>query len=399
MKKDVLIISHATATLLPTDNDRLPYLAKMLHNSGAQVELVTSDFEHHKKAYRNKSNASLWPFKITYIHETAYSKNVSLKRVFAHKVFAKNLKKYLKNRKKPDVIYCRIPPTFSAKVAAQYAKKNHIRFIVDVEDLWPESFMIALGNNFFSKALLKPMANVVNYAYKQADAICACSETYVQRVSRVNTKATEKVCAFLGADGSEVDKALSAPIDKIGEDNEFKIAYVGNIGASYDFENLFRALQALSKKGYKNIKLFIFGDGNYREKIEKMATNFFPNTKIFGYLPFAKMMGYVKQCDIAVNPIIKGTFSSIVTKVGDYAAASLPVINTQDNAEYRELVETFNVGINTVPEDSQSIADAIERLYTDPARRKAMGKNNRRLFDEKFDRLKTYPSIIRLILE
>ena len=177
--KDVLMMVHTMGNLLPSDNDRYTYLAKMLTARGANVEIVTSDFEHHKKKYRDINLTKNRVYTVTYLHENPYQKNVSLKRIEGHLSFAKRLKKYLKTRKKPDVIYCAVPPTVSAYEIAQYAKKNGIRFIVDVQDLWPESFRIALGNGALVNAALSPLSFFVNSAYHQADVIAAVSETFV----------------------------------------------------------------------------------------------------------------------------------------------------------------------------------------------------------------------------
>lgn len=177
---DILMIVHTMGTLDPSDNDRFTYLAKMLVSKGHNVEIVTSDFEHHKKAYRDtEAIVRKYPFKITFLHEDAYQKNVSVQRIAGHISFAKRLKKYLKKRNKPDAIYCAIPPTVSADCAAHYAEKNQIRFIIDVQDLWPESFIMALGDNIVSRCLLKPMAVFANGAYKRANAIVADRKSVV----------------------------------------------------------------------------------------------------------------------------------------------------------------------------------------------------------------------------
>ena len=56
------------------------------------------------------------------LKEPGYTKNVSFKRFYSHYVMGRNLRKYLSNRKKPDVIYCAVPSLDVAKTAAKYAK-------------------------------------------------------------------------------------------------------------------------------------------------------------------------------------------------------------------------------------------------------------------------------------
>lgn len=395
--KDVLMVIHTMASLEPTDNDRFTYLANMMHKKNNNVEIVTSDYEHHKKRYRNKDIVKAYPYKFTFLHENEYKKNISIKRIIGHISFALRLKKYLKNRKKPDVIYCAVPPTISSKVVANYARKNKIKFVVDVQDLWPESFEMILGNNIISKLLLYPMKRNVDNVYKQADSIIAVSNTFVKRAALVNEKAEIKESVYLGTDADIVDNAIKkSTLTK--KENEFLITYIGNISKSYDFENLFNALYILTKREIKDIRFLVIGDGNLRKSVQKLAEDYFPNTTFLGYLPYDDVVSYLKISDIAVNPIIASSASTIVNKVGDYAAVGIPVVNTQSTEEYRNLVNKYNVGLNTIPENPEDIAEKILELYTDEKKRVTMGLNNRKLFEEMFNRKNTYTKIVNALL-
>lgn len=266
--KDVLMVVHTMGNLLPSDNDRFTYLAKLLMKSGAEVEIVTSDFEHHKKRYRETGISALHPFKITFLHEDSYKKNVSLARIKGHASFAKKLKKYLSERKNPDIIYCAVPPIVSALEAGKYAKENNIPFVIDIQDLWPESFAIALGDSPIVRMLLKPLTCMADRVYKYADSIVAVSRTYVNRAAKVNKKAQIKESVFLGTDGDIVDGIKS----KSGGEKEKKsliLGYVGNLGRSYDFLNVFKALSILKKRGIVDITFILIGDGGERQRIEE----------------------------------------------------------------------------------------------------------------------------------
>ena len=135
---DILIISHFGSTYSETDNDRFLYLANLLTQNN-NVEIVTSSFCHEKKVHRNQTEAS-WPFKITFIEEPGYKRNVCIKRFYSHYLFGLNLYKYISNRKKPDVIYCAVPSLTGPYFISKYCMKNSIKFVVDIQDLWPEAF-------------------------------------------------------------------------------------------------------------------------------------------------------------------------------------------------------------------------------------------------------------------
>ena len=103
------------------------------------------------------------------------------------------------------------------------------------------------------------------------------------------------------------------------------------------------------------------------------------------------------RCDIVVNPISKGAAQSIINKHADYAASGLPVLNTQEGAEYRNLVDEFNMGFNCKNNDARDLAKKMETLVNDNEWRMNMGQNARRCAEERFDRGHTYEKIIEII--
>lgn len=95
---DILIIADFCGNMDGKGNNRFLYLADMLCKEH-EVEILTSDFNHAQKAYFTAAPLD-YPFKITMVHEGFYDKNTSLRRLFAHYVWAKSVQKYLNKRKK-----------------------------------------------------------------------------------------------------------------------------------------------------------------------------------------------------------------------------------------------------------------------------------------------------------
>lgn len=139
---DILIIANFCRDFSSSDNGRFMYLCRELSKEN-NVEIVTSDFSHGNKEHKGKLTVD-WPFKITFLHEPGYKKNISVKRFISHHKWGKEVNKYLKGRRKPDVIYCAIPSLTASAFAADYSKKNNVKFIVDIQDLWPEAFQMVL---------------------------------------------------------------------------------------------------------------------------------------------------------------------------------------------------------------------------------------------------------------
>jgi glycosyltransferase involved in cell wall biosynthesis len=394
--KDILIISHFSFTPNEIGNDRFNYLADILAENN-DVEIVTTDFSHNRKTHRTVKNGELKKIKYKFVllHETGYKKNVTLKRFYSHYVFGGNLKNYLNRRKRPDVIYCAIPSLDAGVVAAKFAKDNKIKFIIDVQDLWPEAFKMVFNVPLISDNLFKPMMKKADFIYAQADSIVGVSQTYVNRALKSNKKCLIGHSVFLGTDLSEFDRfVVDNKIMKPTE--EIWIAYVGTLGNSYDITNIIDALAKLKEQGISNLRFIVMGDGPLGEKFKNYAIKRQVPCKFTGRIDYKEMVGVLSSCDIAVNPIMHGAAQSIINKVGDYAAAGLPVISTQECPEYRDLVSYYNIGYNCENGNVSDISKKIEYLINDKEKRIAMGLANRKLAEEKFDRRKSYQEIVNL---
>lgn len=394
---DIVIVSQYLRNIecFESNNSRFVYLAKLFAKSDENnVEIITSDFNHIKKEKFNKVG-ELTGIKITACHEPGYPKNVCLKRFNSHKKLSKNIKEYLEKRKKPDIIYCAISSLAVGKTVAKYAEKNGIRFIIDVQDLWPEAFKMVFNIPIISNIIFYPMKREADYIYARADDIVAVSETYCNRALMVNKKVGQGLSVFLGTDLKYFDKC--AEKNKVEfNDNMVRIAYIGTLGHSYNIKTIIDALELLKEK-YNNLNFIVMGSGPLKNQFETYAKDKNINCEFTGRLEYPEMVRTLCSCDIAVNSITHGAAQSIINKVGDYAAAGLPVINTQENLEYRNLVEKYNIGYNCENSNKQDIANKIEILIKDKKLRKELGNNNRKLAEEKFDREKTYNQIVKII--
>ena len=201
---------------------------------------------------------------------------------------------------------------------------------------------------------------------------------------------------FLGTDLDYFDEAHKM-FEIVPFDDVVRIAYIGTLGSSYDIKCVIDSIKILNNKGIKNILFVVMGNGPLQEDFEAYSKEMDVNCDFTGRMAYEEMVGKLCSCDIAVNPIRKGSAGSIINKVGDYAAAGLPVVNTQESKEYRKLVEDYQIGFNVENGNAVELAEKLELLYKDESLRKRLGKNNRRLAEEKFDRARTYKEIKKLI--
>ena len=376
---DVVLVCNFWHFEFEKESSRYRSLAEVISkNDKYNLEVVTSSFRHQTKKQRNSDeiNKIKTDYKVTLLTEPSYKKNISIKRFLSHRKLAKNISKYLKQRKKPDLIILSVPSLSVGSAVSKFAKRNNIKLIVDIQDLWPEAFKMAFNVPVISDLVFYPMKLQANRIYSRADEIMAVSNTYVNRGKENNS--CEGFPLFIGTDSRIVEKSINGKeINK--PENEFWVGYVGALGHSYDITAVIKAIDILNKQGIDNIVFKIMGEGVLADKFKEIAKEYRVNCDFMGFLEYGEMMATLMKCDVAVNPIVGKSVSSIINKVSDYAMAGVPVVNTQNSEEYRNLIDEYKCGINCRNDDVNDIANAIRRLYNDEELRKDMGKNSQKL--------------------
>lgn len=395
---DIVILANYTMDFAASDNGRFSYLANMLAEHGETVEIITSDFYHITKSRRSTNLLNL-PYKVTFLHEPGYSRNVCLKRFYSHFVWGRNVERYLAKRKKPDVIYCAVPSLSGPWRAAKFCEDNQIRFVIDVQDLWPEAFKMIVNIPIISDILFSPFTMLANGIYKRADKICAVSETYVNRALSVNKKCKSGTCVFLGTDLDDFDTNANNNKTEKSSGERLRLAYCGTLGSSYDLTCVIDALAILKLQGKETPIFVVMGDGPEKERFARYAREKKVDTEFMGRLPYDQMCGVLVSCDIVVNPISHGAAQSIINKHADYAACGLPVLNTQECNEYRKLVKDYRMGYNCKNGNAEDLANKMYKLINSEELRIQMGKNARRCAEEKFNRMNSYHELIKVIIE
>lgn len=394
MKKDIVLIANYWHFESEKNSSRYRSFADVLCKE-YDLEIVTSTFCHLKKTQRNEAELHLetLPYRMKLCYEKGYNKNISIRRILSYTEFGKNVLKYLKARKKPDLIMVSVPSLAVADYVGRYAKKNNIPLIVDIQDLWPEAFKMAIHIPIVSDILFAPMMHQANRIYSRADVIMAVSDTYVARGKRVNPTA-DTLSIYIGTDSKLVEEKTEG-VESPAEEGKFVVGYVGALGHSYDIKGVIDAIKLLKDEEHiDNIKFTVMGDGVCRAEFEEHALNSGIDCEFTGLLEYGKMMKTLMACDVAVNPIVGRSVSSIINKVSDYAAAGVPVINTQNSKEYRDLIDRYKAGINVENGNVREFAHAIRKFYCDAEYKAEVGGNEKKMFEEVFDRAKNYPRLI-----
>ncbi|WP_138261913.1 glycosyltransferase family 4 protein [[Clostridium] hylemonae] len=379
---------------------RFRFLSEFLVEKGYEVDLITSSFQHWAKEQRDIESISKekYPFRLRFIEEPGYKKNIDLRRIYSHSVAAKNLKKMLNHDGAYDLIYCEIPPNDVALSAAEYAHEHDIPFVVDVNDLWPEAMQMVIDIPIVSHVLFYPLLRDAEKVYELCAGVIGTSDEYTDRPFTKNVRNIPKETVYVGNEISVFDEGVEANIQAIKkESGEFWVTYAGTIGTSYDIRTMVQAADELKKQGYMNIYFKILGGGPLKDELEEYAKTLLGNVEFTGYVPYDKMAAYLRKSDILINSFIKKAPQSIVNKIADYLAAGKPMINTCSSIEFRNKVARDGFGVNIEAEDKKLLVDAILEIFNDEEKQKQMGYSARKIAEEQFNRPNSYNKIVALI--
>lgn len=380
---------------------RFRYLCEFLVKKGYEVDLITTTFQHWEKKQRDLESVDQksYPFGIKFIYEPGYRKNIDLGRVRSHKIAAENLRKLLEKEGDYDLIYAEIPPNDVALAAAEYAHRNKIPFVADVNDLWPEAMRMVFDIPIVSDLLFYPLKRDAEKVYSLTSGVIGTSDEYRDRPFLNQKRDVLKETVYVGNEISVFDREAEQHADEVQkEEGTFWVTYAGTIGTSYDIRTMVLAAEELMKQGKTKIRFQILGDGPTREMLENLAKERkIQNVKFTGYVPYEQMAAYLVKSDVLINSFVRKAPQSIVTKIGDYLAAGKPMINTCMSPEFRKKVEQDGFGINIEPEDVRELVNAVEWMYENEAERNDMGNRARKIAEEQFDRPVSYGKIEAMI--
>ena len=383
---------------------RFRVIAETLAQAGFEVDLITSTFQHWDKAQRHALARSYryLPYRIRFVHEPGYKRNLDMGRIMSHARFARNLRdffetEYYENPPGYALIYSEIPPNDMARVCAEVATEHGVPYVADVTDLWPEAMRMAINVPLVSDIAFAPFARDAKRTYELLSAAVGTSDEYAARPDADRDEPCERLTVYVGNDLAAFDcEAKDRANDVQKPDGEIWVTYAGTIGASYDIRTLVDASRICAATN-PSIRVKILGDGPDRNELEEYAASIDAPADFLGYAPHDLMAAYLCASDMTVNSLVKQAPQSIVTKIGDYLAAGIPLINTGSSPEFKSKVEYDGFGVNVEAENAEALADVILQIADDTQRSAEMGCRARAIAEEQFDQRHSYQRIAELV--
>ncbi|MBQ7707417.1 MAG: hypothetical protein IJT72_06530 [Lachnospiraceae bacterium] len=324
MKKVVIVNSSSVFEY------RVDMLYYTLKKNGYEVTLLSSDYMHVEKKKRKIDKENYISVKTV-----PYKKNISLRRLYSHYNFSKKCGKILSGMTF-DILYLVVPSNSQAWLAKRYKNNKDVKVVMDIIDLWPESFP-STHTDKFPFTLWKA---VRDKHLKYADYIITECRLYVKKLKKY-IKNKDKKVIYWAHKKNEID--IKPDYDKL-PDKGLRLLYLGSINNIIDIEGIDGIIGKLSEK--ENVFLDIIGAGEKKEEFIESAKAAGAVVTDHGKVyDFKRKQQIMDGCHFGIN-IMKDTVCiGLSMKSIDYLEGGLPIINNLKD-DIGSILKEENCGIN-----------------------------------------------------
>jgi glycosyltransferase involved in cell wall biosynthesis len=324
------------------------------------VQLVCTNFVHNKKLRRETSesayNKSLLPF-VCEIDSTAYSHNISVKRIIHELVFGLKALKVV-HRNRPTDLLIGEPVFFIGWIFLIYAHIFRVKIKTDLIDVWPEAdtgFNRKTVNLFSATAygFLKLSRRLRLRLYHDVSFVS------ISYVAMLNLSDKARNVFYWGSDlKPETEHA------QIGR-RPLTIIYAGSFGEGYDLLTVLEAAKMLASNPNVRVKIVFAGQGTYSEMVKMAAAQ--------GIIEYAGnvdkniLIEMYANCDVGLLPYKSSSMVAMPIKYFDYINFGLFSL-TSLALEVREVIDRERIGLVYEAGNSLDLYTKILEIARHPER-------------------------------
>lgn len=294
-----------------------------------------------------------------------------VKRILSYIVFSINMLRY-KTQNPPDIIVHESKTPFDMLIL-RLKKRYKAKYIVDIEDLWPDDIE-QCGILKHNNPLLKIMYALERVIYKKADHVCFSFEGAADYIKfkkwdkehggPIDLKKIHYVNNGISLEEFNYNKENF--VYEIGEQKNndvFRVVYLGSIRLANNLDQLISAAKVLREQ--KGIRFFIWGNGDEREALEKRCKEEDIDNVVFKekwidlkYVPYVLDNSELQILNYGQN---WGKYGGSMNKMFMAFASGKPVI-CNAGMLYSDITRN-NLGIDQLFADANEYAQAILSIY------------------------------------
>lgn len=261
-------------------------------------------------------------------------------------------------------------------------------FVFEVRDLWPElpREMGVITNPL----VLKAMDILEWMSYHTANACVGLSPGIVEGIQRRGIPAGRTLMIPNGCDLDLFQRGAEQSDSFPGTSaNDLVAVFTGTHGIANGLDSVLDAAGVLRDRNRGDIRLVFIGDGKLKSRLLERAQKEQLESCIFldpvAKTRLAKLVACTNAGLMVLSNCPAFRYGTSPNKFFDYIAAGLPVLNNYPGW-LADMIQEHQCGLVVPPEDPEAFADALVYLAEHPEQRHAMGRNGRRLAEQKFSR-------------
>lgn len=304
---------------------------------------------------------------------------------------------------KPDVIYASSAHPLTWLVGYILAKKYNAKFIAETRDLWPET-LVAMGriskNSFPARILYK----LEKFIYNRADRLIFTFPGGKDYVNSIGLDTTKVRYINNGVDLDEFNYNKSTYVLKdtdLDDSKTFKIVYTGSMGLANSLNYLIEAAEIIERKGIKDIKFILYGDGYQKEELQNYVRNNNISNVVFkGRVEKKYVPSILNRSDLNIftgKNIYLYKYGLSLNKMFDYFASGKPTLSNIECGY--DLLEKYNCGLTVQGGSAEALAEGILKFYNMPKEEYNRYCENALKAAQDFDFKNLIDKLERIILE
>ncbi|WP_099224805.1 glycosyltransferase family 4 protein [Listeria costaricensis] len=359
--KKILLISQNFYPEIGSAANRMKQLFRLFHEKYDVTMYTTAPHYPNRAIYEQEE---FWEEdfeeEAVYRIETKiqqYEANLFFRFLLYLETFCRFIVKIMRTKDHFDVIYVSSPPISVALVGLIAKKRLKAKLIVDIRDLWPESFK-GVGK-FNSRFFLFFAYQLEKSIYRKADEIIVNSErfaTYIKEQGYGTAKITFIPNALTNEE-LEIGNQ-DVPIEK----EKMTVIYTGNIGLAQELTSFIRMAAFFQNNAHVQFKVIGYGM-KFQKLIEAVEKKHLTNVVIKPPETRQQVMEDLMNADIAfVGLAPHKAFELVIPgKVIDYMGFGLPIIGIA-SGYCKDVVNGSNTGFIYEHSNEEKMYQALKHL-------------------------------------
>ncbi|MHB1318411.1 MAG: glycosyltransferase family 4 protein [Anaerolineae bacterium] len=283
---------------------------------------------------------------------------------------------------KPDIIHVHNLVTLSPAASLLRCLRGG-EVVYDIQDLWPES--VAVSGMLHGRRVLRMLEYLCNRAYRAAEHVVTLSPGVKDALLRRGLPADRVTTIYNWCDERSMhpfprDTSLA---EALGLAGTFNVMFAGNMGSVQALDAVLEAAVLLAS-AHPRIRFVFVGAGIDRDRLASIARDrglsgvvFLPRQPLEAMGPILALADLM-LVHLKDDPLFRITIPS---KTQAYLAVGRPILMAV-RGDAARLLERSGGGVVCQPEDPESIAEGVLRVYgLSEDERAAMGRAGRSFYE------------------